>query len=251
MLITHAHADAILGMDDLRQFTHLSLDGPDEPRPLQSALTVYCDRETFRGLEGAFPYLVSGGQATGSGCIASLQFKIFEPFTEFLIPSHKASSNANDDDDGGDSNNTTSNTSSNQFISVVPIPVQHGTRQSDGAPYYANSFLINGSFYYVSDCSHTHERMPRLKGIDTLILDCLRMQGSFSSHLCWPQVKEYLEEEGRGMPPRGTTRGTRVVLVGLGHGVDYEEARGIVKQLQGGPFEVQVGFDGMLLTFKE
>ena len=57
LLITHGHADAILGLDDLRHFTSHQI--------LQSEIPIYCDKETFSTIKSTFPYLVDTKRATG------------------------------------------------------------------------------------------------------------------------------------------------------------------------------------------
>ena len=58
VLITHGHADAILGLDDLRHFTSHQI--------LQSLVPIHCDKETFGVINSTFPYLVNTEKATGN-----------------------------------------------------------------------------------------------------------------------------------------------------------------------------------------
>lgn len=57
VLLTHAHADAILGLDNLRAWTM----GGD----IQSHVDIYCTQTCFETVEATFPYLVNGKKATG------------------------------------------------------------------------------------------------------------------------------------------------------------------------------------------
>jgi len=67
VLLTHSHADACYGLDDLRDF------GPDnKPFP------VYVRNTDFATIQGAFPYLVDISKATSSGYVAKLDFSQFD-----------------------------------------------------------------------------------------------------------------------------------------------------------------------------
>lgn len=75
VLITHGHADAYNGLDDLREW-NMRQGG---------ALPVYCSRTTFETIEATFPYLVDRSKASGGGEIAILDFVIIEDESEFDI----------------------------------------------------------------------------------------------------------------------------------------------------------------------
>ncbi|KAJ7169471.1 beta-lactamase-like protein [Mycena filopes] len=59
VLITHAHADAINGLDDLRAWTLSSR--------IQSHIDLYCSQATYEDIKRMFPYLVSKEFASGGG----------------------------------------------------------------------------------------------------------------------------------------------------------------------------------------
>jgi phosphoribosyl 1,2-cyclic phosphodiesterase len=72
VVLTHGHADAMLGLDDLRPWTK------DAPIP------VYLSQETLSVVRHAFPYLVDVSAATGGGAVASLKFRTVDgPFDLF------------------------------------------------------------------------------------------------------------------------------------------------------------------------
>ncbi|TRM66020.1 beta-lactamase-like protein [Schizophyllum amplum] len=77
LLITHAHADAMNGLDDLRAWT---LRGRIQPH-----IDVYCNQDTFREVERSFPYLVSKAFASGGGDVPEFVWHIIEDNVPFEI----------------------------------------------------------------------------------------------------------------------------------------------------------------------
>ncbi|GAA5943610.1 hypothetical protein JCM10213_008922 [Rhodosporidiobolus nylandii] len=122
VILTHAHADAILGLDDLRGWT---LRGA-----IQASIPIYCTQDTFVEVSRAFPYLTNAGKATGGGDIPALTWHIFkddEPFDLF-------------------------------GVEVLPLPVHHGKFfTTPPSPYFCLSFLFGSQILYMSDVSYIPE----------------------------------------------------------------------------------------------
>ncbi|KAI8915875.1 beta-lactamase-like protein [Gorgonomyces haynaldii] len=78
VLLTHGHADAIMGMDDLRQFTI-------GKQPVQDVVPIYLNQETLDVVSRAFPYLYNRQQATGGGEVAKLEFNLIEHGKPFNV----------------------------------------------------------------------------------------------------------------------------------------------------------------------
>lgn len=76
VLITHAHADAMNGLDDLRGWT---LHGAIQPY-----IDVYVSMSTFKEVQRAFPYLVSKQYASGGGDVGSLT-GLFHAMTDVTL----------------------------------------------------------------------------------------------------------------------------------------------------------------------
>jgi phosphoribosyl 1,2-cyclic phosphodiesterase len=93
VLLSHAHADAYLGLDDLRDIA------PRAPLP------VYLTAQTFRVVATAFPYLADAG-APSKTFVARLDWRIITPWEPFSIP-----------EAGG--------------LLVTPVPVAHGPGEED------------------------------------------------------------------------------------------------------------------------
>lgn len=57
VLLTHGHADAVLGLDDLRAWTMGSV--------IQDVMDIYLTQECYDVVANMFPYLVDRGRSTG------------------------------------------------------------------------------------------------------------------------------------------------------------------------------------------
>ncbi|GAA6010398.1 hypothetical protein JCM11491_006304 [Sporobolomyces phaffii] len=203
VLLTHAHADAILGLDDLRGWT---LRGHIQP-----SIPIYCTQETFEGVSKAFPYLTNMGQATGGGDIPALAWHVIDPVAPFDLCG----------------------------IQVVPLPVEHGKFfTTPPKPFLCSGFLFNRQICYLSDVSAVppsvydtisryvdlpdspaiigatengtvdrveddDERKPKLQA---LIVDCLRLE-EFTSHYGLGKAVETVRKLGA----------RKNYLIGFGH----------------------------------
>ncbi|GAA6064299.1 hypothetical protein JCM10212_002479 [Sporobolomyces blumeae] len=118
VLLTHAHADACLGLDDLRGWT---LRGH-----IQASIPIYCTKDTFVEVQKAFPYLTDVGKATGGGDIPALTWHIIDPSEPFDLFG----------------------------IEIVPLPVEHGKFfTTPPKPFLCSGFLFNRQICYLSDVS--------------------------------------------------------------------------------------------------
>lgn len=72
VILSHGHADATLGLDDLRAWTL-------GQNSIQSHVDVYLTSETFETVQQVFPYLVDRSKASGGGDVAGLRFHIIQP----------------------------------------------------------------------------------------------------------------------------------------------------------------------------
>ncbi|KAI9334248.1 beta-lactamase-like protein [Obelidium mucronatum] len=150
VLLTHDHADAILGLDDLRAWT---LNGK-----VQQSINVFLSQRTLDVVKRVFPYMVDAAVATGGGHLPALEFIVFEENKPFSIP-----------------------LSDSEHVPVVPFLVEHGRKGNE--PYYCNAFQLPG-LTYISDASRVPEQAKNLIRNDgnVLVLDCLR-EKDFASHM--------------------------------------------------------------------
>ncbi|KAJ2022559.1 hypothetical protein GGI06_001762 [Coemansia sp. S85] len=152
VLLTHGHADAMLGLDDLRQWTS-SFD---------VTIPIYCDSETLEVVTRTFPYLADTSFATGSGVVTQLEFHAIDSsFAPFEC----------------------------HGIEFLPLRVEHGTH-GDGSPFYFTGFRFD-DVSYLSDVSRIpDETRPLIEGSRLLIIDALKWT-SFSSHFgYWDALEE-------------------------------------------------------------
>lgn len=219
LLLTHGHADAILGLDDLR---HWAGHSP----AIQQVVNVWCDKVTFKVIQSTFPYLVNPKCATGGGEVSTLSFHLFTPGETFHIGE----------------------------LSIEPISVFHGEHM-DGRPYYANGFRING-LLYLSDISgippESHLKLVNTKP-ELLIADCLFESGNYKSHYCWPQTRELIKL----LAPRLTVlvgMAHTIDYYSFQRHLDIENGinlagDGIISKIHYDEGRILVGFDSMLLRF--
>jgi len=90
VLITHAHADAVNGLDDLRGWTLRNA--------IQPHIDVYLTSQTFTEVSRSFPYLVDKAFGSGGGDLPDFQWHIIEENVPFTV----------------------------RGLSVLPFPVHHG-----------------------------------------------------------------------------------------------------------------------------
>ncbi len=150
-----ARIDAVL-------FTHPHADhvgGLDDMRSYnyaqQESIPAYGHDWTIKDLLARFPYIFSKKKAEG-GAVAQIDLHEFKIDAESFEVAG---------------------------LSVVPIPLEHGSQKVAG-------FRI-GNFAYLTDCHLIPDSsFERLKNLDVLILDCLRMS-KHNTHLSFEESLEY------------------------------------------------------------
>ena len=90
LVITHAHADAVGGLDDLRDWTNNA----------QESLPIYLRETDLKSVESLFYYLVDRRKQTGGGGVAKLTFETIDA-TPFDV----------------------------NGLTMIPLPVEHGRGQ--------------------------------------------------------------------------------------------------------------------------
>ena len=216
VVLTHAHMDHVAGFDDVRRFNTLNgtmvACSPTDPgangrtcRCIGKIMKCYAMRETEEQMHQIFPYISAKGGEHG----------LYRPQIEF---------------DNAD------------FFEIGPmrverIAVEHG--------FPCCGYLINEelgirndefrtgshSLAYVSDCHVLpEETIEKLKGVDTLVLNCLR-EREHPTHLSLSAALAYI---GR-IAPR------RTYLIHMCHDFTHEEWLGKL------PKGVEPAYDGLEL----
>ncbi|KAG6837877.1 hypothetical protein H0H93_013030 [Arthromyces matolae] len=225
LLITHGHADAMNGLDDLRGWTL--------NKAIQSHIDIYISQTTFEGVQRSFPYLVSKEFASGGGD-AKFRWHIIEDEVPFEIL------------DTG--------------IRITPFSVHHGrtfsafspsslitpsatlpstpakcvaqlpskeisstideTKNETIQPYYCFGFKIGHEIVYISDVSFIpDEKWPIIESrplenvrLPVLVLDCLRLR---------PHTSHFGLESALDVSRR--INALRTYLIGFSHEVAQDD----------------------------
>ena len=215
LLLTHAHADAILGLDDLRGWT---LGGF-----IQKSISVYLTQKTFDAVAQMFPYMVDSAKATGGGDIPAFCWNIIDEDSRFWIESCG--------------------------VGVQTLKVEHGNYFDEAmTPFICLGFQIGrpenqdkGGVSYISDASRIPEATRRrLEGSQLLVLDALR-RGRHASHMSIGETVEFIRNLDEGAD--------RIYLVDFTHEIDhYAFERELSDTMNG---DVRPAYDGMMVKFDE
>lgn len=216
IILTHEHADAILGLDDLRDVQH------DE-----TCTDVYCSAKSEKRLHNIFPYLlVPPNKDAPLRYMARLKAKVFvddirsdgaplEQEAVSLPPPFVLAG-----------------------VCVQPLPVWHGIDYLSFGFHFALPF---GHFVYISDLSAlmpaTEEYLLQLT-IEVFVIDAVFVEREHPTHVNMPQALEII----RRLRPR------RSVLLGMTHEFDYDtHSKGLAEFSSREGLSVYMGYDGMVL----
>ena len=218
VVLTHAHMDHVAGFDDVRRFNTLNGTmvpcNPTDPgangricRCIGKVMKCYAMKETEEAMHRIFPYISAKGGEHG----------LYRPQIEF--------DNADSFEIGA--------------IRVERVAVEHGfpccgyvigedvRRETEDERGQATG--DRRRLAYISDCHELpEETIERVKGVDTLVLNCLR-EREHPTHLKLSAALEYI---GR-IAPR------RAYLIHMCHDFTHEEW---LKKL---PKGVEPAYDGL------
>jgi phosphoribosyl 1,2-cyclic phosphate phosphodiesterase len=187
VLFTHAHADHMYGLDDLRPIPHR----------LGSPVPLYCTLEVERKLRQAFSYAFSpDAESAPMGYLPKLTFRNIgdEPFTVLEEV-------------------------------VTPIPLEH-------AHFNVLGFRIRDLAYCTDVSKIPRDSMRRLEGLDTLILDSLRLR-PHPAHFCLDQALEVIDQ----LQPK------KAYLTHMSHDLEHEATSKLL------PPNVELAYDGLCIPF--
>ncbi|MCB1447620.1 MAG: MBL fold metallo-hydrolase [Rhizobiaceae bacterium] len=190
VVLTHAHADHLHGIDDIRSFVYRN----------EHRMPVWADPATMeRAMEG-FRY-----------CFETPEGSNYPPIARAMIIRDL---NAAFDVDGPGG-----------AVPFLPVVQHHGDGHSLG-------FRI-GDFGYCTDVSDfPAESLPKLAGLDTLVIDCLQYR-LHPTHFSLQQALGWIER----LEPK------RAILTHMHIPLDYDTVR------RETPDHIEPAFDGMVVEF--
>jgi len=110
-------------------------------------------------------------------------------------------------------------------IDIVPFVQDHGYSRSLGFRF--------GRIAYSTDAVALDDAaFEALRGVETWIVDCVRLDPPHPVHAHWPITREWIER----------VRPQRAVLTHMNHTMDYDTLRRML------PDGVEPGYDGMIIT---
>ncbi|XP_050232124.1 putative hydrolase C777.06c [Mercurialis annua] len=208
IILTHEHADAVLGLDDVRAVQPFSPTNDIDPT------SIYLSQAAMDSIAVKFPYLIKKKLKEGQEIrrVSQIDWKIIEedckrPFVA-------------------------------SGLKFVPLPVMHGE------DYISLGFLFGekSRVAYISDVSRFPESTEYVISkagagqLDLLILDTLYKTGSHNTHFCFPQTLEAVKR----LCPK------RALLIGMTHEFDHHKDNDFLREWsnrEGIP--VQLAHDGM------
>jgi len=210
VLMTHSHMDHAAGFDDVRRFntlngTWVECSPSDEGANGRTKLCIgkvlpcYAMRETEESMHKIFPYISKNGGKNG----------LFRPQVEFDNSESFAI---------GD-------------VRVERLPVEHGF-PCCGYLLREKGRDADGGIAYISDCHEIpRETLDRVRGVGTLVLNCLR-ERPHPTHLSLVESLAYIAE----IAPR------RAYLIHMCHDISHAD---LAAKLPPG---VEPAFDGLEIT---
>ena len=220
VVLTHSHADACFGMDDLRALSSIHSKG--DPLP------VYLRGVDLDVMKGPFGYMMPSAQH--SRFVASLDFRVFSPSEPLEI----------------------------MGLTMIPIEVEHGPNYvslgyafgntvyiSDMNRFYdhtrellAKRFKFGSLPHNASDEEHKAHAEDSRRPMELLIIDVLFPEEPYPSHLSLPQAIDEAK----------TYRPSYTLAVGMAHQLHHETTNEKLKDLLvSDNLRMELAYDGQIL----
>ncbi|RLN20205.1 hypothetical protein BBJ28_00002554 [Nothophytophthora sp. Chile5] len=227
IVLTHDHADACLGLDDLREVqpfeetvdsvTQETIKTPSE------SLKVHCCKATGLDVRSKFPYLIEKELPLSSPSTpapfrwtAQLRLEVFDPWEPFEACG----------------------------IQFLPFPVIHGDGYTSFGFEFGREF--DTRFVYISDVSEFPDETRAFLNdaskppIDVLLIDALYLDKFHGTHMNLQKVVEEIQ----------TIRPKRTLLTGMSHDFDYATHSAVVAQMgEEKGLRIEMTYDGLQIAF--
>eukprot|EP00043_Microstomoeca_roanoka_P007129 m.68917 g.68917 ORF g.68917 m.68917 type:complete len:324 (-) comp13707_c1_seq1:331-1302(-) len=228
VILSHDHADAVLGLDDLRSFHYLveTIDDATDEKKLVPAqpIETFCSDETMDRMELVFPYLVPRRQ---DEMLISGEPKRFVSWLNWTVVTKLKDKSIDID----------------PTFSVFGLEIQP-LRMLHGGTYICLGFVFgptDARIAYLSDVKvfpkATMDYLLSIK-IDIMFIDCLYIEREHDTHIGLPEAVDV----ARKLRPRQT------VLLGLTHEFDYNAFDQVLETVlePGEDLNIAMGYDGMI-----
>jgi phosphoribosyl 1,2-cyclic phosphodiesterase len=221
VLLTHAHADACFGMDDLRALTG--------GLPKGHSIPVYLRQQDLDVLKGPFGYLMP--DANHTRFVASISFRVFDPSLPLNI----------------------------MGLDFLPLPVEHGAGYTSlgyafdtvvyisdlNKIYESTQELLKSTFKYgvlpkdaTQEQRDEHKNDPR-KEMSIFVIDALFPEEHYPSHYSLTQAID----EAKIWRPKHT------LTVGMAHQLNHQRDNEKLKSfIESDGLLIELAFDGQRLT---
>ncbi|KAI9989719.1 hypothetical protein PInf_020005 [Phytophthora infestans] len=228
LVLTHDHADALLGMDDLRevQATVETVDPVTKElyKIPPEAMKVHCSEPTSHDVISKFPYLIDNEPLPPPGeavpkpfrWTAKLQIDTFNPWEPFEACG----------------------------IKFLPFPVIHGAGYTSFG--FEFGYEVGARFVYISDVSEIPEETRRFLNdtskppVDLLLIDALYLDKYHSTHMNLQKVMEEI----------ATFKPKRTLLTGMSHDFDYpKHSVELPKMGEEKGLNIEMTYDGLRIAF--
>lgn len=273
VILTHAHADAFFGIDDLRDFANIRDGG--------CALPVYVRDSDLPELARTFPYLMNKGQTANNMHVPALSFENYPanaPFTvlgleftplpvhhghgilcsAFLFGNSVYMSDVNEIpeevssiilsrftpfstfDKDQDANKTTEGITStpsqpDTSIELPTNPSTSGDSDFEASKDHSSSLSPTSPPPFASKMLHPSNASPHL---ELLVLDALWPEKSYNSHF---SLKDAIREFSRFRPVKG-------LCTGMSHEIEYQQYTEYLSTVSSElRLDLGLGYDGLMV----
>ncbi|KAE9012195.1 hypothetical protein PF010_g9630 [Phytophthora fragariae] len=228
LVLTHDHADALLGMDDLREVqAHVETVDPVTKELYKippEAMKVHCSEVTSYDVIAKFPYLIDNEPAPPAGEAAPKPFR-------WTAKLHIDAFNAWEPFEAC-------------CIKFLPFPVIHGAGYTSFG--FEFGYEVGARFVYISDVSEIPEDTQAFLNdkskppIDVLLIDALYLEKYHSTHMNLEKVMEEI----------ATIQPKRTLLTGMSHDFDYpKHSVEVPKMGDEKGLNIEMTYDGLRIAF--